>query len=39
MRMSGRRIIPDGTVLAMLMIEDPGALKQVVEIADVPVIK
>ena len=27
---------PDGTVLAMLMIEDPGALKQVVEIADVP---
>ena len=26
----------DGTVLAMLMIEDPGALKQVVEIADVP---
>lgn len=27
---------PEGTVLAMLMIEDPGALKQVVEIADVP---
>ena len=27
---------PVGTVLAMLMIEDPGALKQVVEIADVP---
>ncbi len=27
---------PEGTVLAMLMIEDPGALEQVVEIADVP---
>jgi len=27
---------PDGTVLAMLMIEDPGALEQAAEIADVP---
>jgi 2-keto-3-deoxy-L-rhamnonate aldolase RhmA len=27
---------PDGTVLAMLMIEDPGALEQAAQIADVP---
>lgn len=27
---------PDGTVLAMLMIEDPGALEEAAEIADVP---
>ena len=27
---------PDGTVIAMLMIEDPGALAAVAEIADVP---
>lgn len=27
---------PDGTVLAMLMIEDPGALAAVEEIADIP---
>jgi 2-keto-3-deoxy-L-rhamnonate aldolase RhmA len=27
---------PDGTVLAMLMVEDPGALATVAEIADVP---
>lgn len=27
---------PDGTVIAMLMVEDPGALAQVLEIADTP---
>lgn len=27
---------PEGTILAMLMIEDPGALAQAAEIADVP---
>lgn len=27
---------PDGTVLAMLMIEDPGALEEAAQIADVP---